>query len=365
MNEKLDLINLLKDCPKGMPLNCTIFDGSVTFNGIVDDDLYPIEIKIDNNYEERLNKYGGYNNSPYCKCVIFPKDKTTWAGFQRPFKDGDILYIDCNDSEDTYKEFQYTFILKEIKEDKIYCYCYIDEAGINERFETCWLTDLTYTPQFASQIEKDKLYEVLRSEGYKWNTKTKTLEKLIKPKFKVGDKIKEKNELFPSTRTISNYTESIGYFTTINDCVRIEDQDNWELVSDEIKPKFKVGDRIRGKIGLQTYNITNVTSEYYSTKVGEHAIVGILPVKDQDDFILIPSKFDPKTLQPFDKVLASYNDEWFCDFFSHYEDSTIKFNCICTGGGPYDYCIPYNDDTKHLIGKSIEDTPEFYRHWEK
>lgn len=74
-------------------------------------------------------------------------------------------------------------------------------------------------------------------------------------------------------------------------------------------------------------------------------------------------KFDPKTLQPFDKVLVSSNDEWFCDFFSHYDYAVNKFNCTCTGGCPYDYCIPYNGDTKHLIGKSIEETPEFYRYW--
>lgn len=309
MNEKLDLIKLLNDCPKGMPLNCTIFDGSVTFNGIVDDDLYPIEIKIDNDYEERLNKYGGYNNSPYCKCVIFPKGKTSWEGFQRPFKSGDILYVDCNDDDDTYEEYQYIFILKEINGDEIHCYCYIDNADGSEKFETCLLATMKYTPRFASLIEKEKLFDAIKSRGYKWNDTTKTLEKLIEPKFKVGDTIRSK------------------------------------------------------KNSLQEYKITDVSSEYYSTGIGR-SCVSLLPIKDQDDFILIPNRFDIKSLQPFDRVLVSCNDEWFCDFFSHYDDAVNKFNCTCTGGCPYEYCIPYNDDTKHLIGKSIEDTPEFYKYWE-
>ena len=30
MNEKLDLVKILKDCPKGMPLDCEIFDGTIT-----------------------------------------------------------------------------------------------------------------------------------------------------------------------------------------------------------------------------------------------------------------------------------------------------------------------------------------------
>lgn len=36
---------------------------------------------------------------------------------------------------------------------------------------------------------------------------------------------------------------------------------------------------------------------------------------------------------------------------------------VCTGEVHYDYCIPYNDDTKHLVGK-IEDAPVIYRYWE-
>ena len=29
----------------------------------------------------------------------------------------------------------------------------------------------------------------------------------------------------------------------------------------------------------------------------------------------------------------------------------------------YDKCIPYNDETKHLLGTSDE-APEYYRYWE-
>ena len=94
MNKNIDLANLLKDCPKGMELDCVAFNGVVTFDGIVNDNQYPIKIKIDDNYSEYLDKCGGFYDRSYCKCVIFPKGKNTWEGFQRPFKDGDILYID-------------------------------------------------------------------------------------------------------------------------------------------------------------------------------------------------------------------------------------------------------------------------------
>ena len=75
-------------------------------------------------------------------------------------------------------------------------------------------------------------------------------------------------------------------------------------------------------------------------------------------------KFNPKTLKPFDKVIvkdypASY---WNCDFFSRVDDSTSNHKFI-TIGYAYKFCIPYNDDTKHLVGTTNE-APEFYRYWE-
>ena len=75
-------------------------------------------------------------------------------------------------------------------------------------------------------------------------------------------------------------------------------------------------------------------------------------------------KFDQKTLKPFDKVIvkdypASY---WNCDFFSRVDDSTSNHKFI-TIGYAYKFCIPYNDDTKHLVG-TTEEAPEFYRYWE-
>lgn len=82
-------------------------------------------------------------------------------------------------------------------------------------------------------------------------------------------------------------------------------------------------------------------------------------------------KFDPKTLQPYDKVLVRNENfiRWKCTFYSH----LIKDNeTICkyvttykyvTAYNVYKYCIPYNDDTKHLVGTK-EEAPEYYRYWE-
>lgn len=70
-------------------------------------------------------------------------------------------------------------------------------------------------------------------------------------------------------------------------------------------------------------------------------------------------KFDPSTLQPFDKVLVRENDkyrQWFARFFERYEDNGY----YTTSGISWKYCIPYNDETKHLVG-TTDEAPEYYQ----
>ena len=45
--------------------------------------------------------------------------------------------------------------------------------------------------RLATEEEKQKLYDAIKANGYKWNAGTKTLEKLVEPKFKVGDVIQD------------------------------------------------------------------------------------------------------------------------------------------------------------------------------
>ena len=98
-------------------------------------------------------------------------------------------------------------------------------------------------------------------------------------------------------------------------------------------------------------------------------IIMLYPSKDQQDWSKFnvksnKPKFDPTTLKPFDKVLVKYleDDYWTCDLFSNIAKDVETHPCLCMSG-VYDYCIPYNDDTKHLLATN-EEVPEFYRYWE-
>ena len=136
----------------------------------------------------------------------------------------------------------------------------------------------------------------------------------------------------------------------------------WYQNDESIKPKFKVGDIIRHKE-------TNKNDVYKISKVYDdsYGIVGfawMIYMKYQDQYELVPNKFDPKTLKPFDKVLvkrAGKEDAWTCNIFSSYSEGTgYDFDCL---DDVYEICVPYNDDTKHLVGTK-EEVPEYYRYWE-
>ena len=96
----------------------------------------------------------------------------------------------------------------------------------------------------------------------------------------------------------------------------------------------------------------------------------LFPSKDQRDWSKFTApwykkdKFDPKTLKPFDKVLVRDEcyERWKCNFYSHIHDNNNGYTYNVTNDA-YKHCIPYNDDTKHLVGTD-EEAPEYYKYWE-
>ena len=96
----------------------------------------------------------------------------------------------------------------------------------------------------------------------------------------------------------------------------------------------------------------------------------LFPSKDQRDWSKFErfwdkpkvEKFDPKILQPFDRVLVRDEDcYWTADLFSHIDDSLGR---VCCSWYSWKQCVPYNEDTKHLVGTD-EDCPEYYKWWEE
>lgn len=174
MKDKINVAELLKDCPKGMELDCTLFEG-VVFHDIVDRH-FPIRVRREQGGLIELTANGCIKDKIDAKCVIFPKGKTTWEGFQRPFKDGDIIYIRDEYSDAT---FTYVAIFKQIeKGGHIYSHCFYNYESAE--FSTDDFLYDVYHMRFATEEEKAKLFKAIKDNGYKWNEETKTLEKLPK-----------------------------------------------------------------------------------------------------------------------------------------------------------------------------------------
>ena len=124
------------------------------------------------------------------------------------------------------------------------------------------------------------------------------------------------------------------------------------------------------------YSVKNDSKKYGSvTEQGLYAPYyygecTLFPSREQRDWSKFTApwykkeKFDPKTLKPFDKVLARdcIDGEWRCGLFSHIMKDGHLYVYACVGNY-YAMCIPYNNDTKHLVG-TIEEAPEYYRYWE-
>lgn len=312
--EKINIAELLKDCPQGMELDCTMFEG-IEFDGIVDA-YFPIRCRVkhpDGGYNVyNFTEYGCWATNDFAKCVIFPKGKTTWDGFVPlcKFKDGDIVYIKTNG----YTHNELIIIFKEIKNDHIHKHvCFAYQVLYTDLNAVCHLVDVEIM-RLATEEEKQKLFDAIKSNGYKWNDDTKTLEKLTEPKFRVGDEIEYK---YPTTDT-----------STLK-IIKVEYDKNRYVVCD--KPN-------------------NYT---------------FLSFFAQDNFNFIrKTKFDITTLVPFEsRVLvrdANYGI-WRVSFWGCLINTENGFN-YDTIRGFYKQCVPY-EQNEHLLGKT-DDCDEYYKTWE-
>ena len=348
--EKINVAELLKDCPKGMELDCTIWD-NVVFDHIDMKSDYPIHIKKMGG-EEYLTEEGCFNFDLGAKCVIFPKGKTTWEGFQRPYINGDIVYTIGGSIAilgDKIGECSVGFYS--------HCGLFYDEFDF----------DIVVSPErLATEEEKEQLFRAIQNNGYKWNSETKTLEKLIVPKFNVDDRVRHKSH----TREVNIVKEIKDAHYILDDelALPFTFQDEYELVPNKleklVKPEFKIGDIIQD---IDTYKVKiteiNIDDECYGYESIIAKGIGSIPFNEQDNWKLVPKKFDINTLKPFESrvlVRNAYNKVWRPTIFGCYmKDKYEPFYVL--GGTGWKQCIPY-EGNEHLLGKT-DDCDECFKTW--
>lgn len=194
--EKLNIAEILKDCPKGMELDSPLFD-DVHFD-FIDDVCDIINCYIQDSTKKTgisFSKYGCYSSISKSKCVIFPKGKTTWDGFVPPcrFEDGDVVFY--SNTIAIFKEWGDETLFR------THCVFYPTVSNPVHQFEISrplFGKGIRREARFATEEEKQKLFEAIEANGYQWDTETKTLEKFeyIEDKGNISDGYHTFNELY-------------------------------------------------------------------------------------------------------------------------------------------------------------------------
>lgn len=288
--EKINVAELLKDCPSGMELDCSMYE-NCTFEAVFEYCLYPIQIKTPVGLIT-LNKYGSISKNAHSKCIIFPKGKTTWEGFVPPckFKDGDIVVAVGNESVQIFLLKQ--FICSKNANNHVGDCFFGWDFQRNELFEKGYWS----FNRLATEEEKEKLFKAIKDNGYRWDEETKTLKKL--PTFKVGDSVKSKIN---------------QYIYTITD------------------------------IAEDVY-IMHYATDYVTDKFGYH-----VPFCNEDNYELVSNKFDITTLKPFESRVLVRNVDGDLWKPALYGFSPSKGGCYVVGGTYWKQCIPY-EANKELLG---------------
>lgn len=306
--EKINIAKILKDCPKGTLLYATVH-GEVKLSRITSSENYPIEVELDSGADLFTEDGRMYPNKG--ECVLFPtKDQRDWSKFQRPFKDGDIIFTHA-DSLKIGLGNTWISIFKENSAKGVVTYAGIKEDGSSyydntdeEKGLLCSHNDIV-SQRLATEEEKQKLFDAIKANGYRWNSKAKTLEKLIEPKFKVGDKIQHKN----------GYSLDVSILKINADCYTVKDF---------------MGDQI-------TIDFTH-----------------------QDNYELVPDKFDLNTLKSFESsvLIRNSKDQYWIPAFWGYK---AKDGYVTTFGHSI-YCIPF-EGNEHLL-KTKNDCDKYFKTWE-
>lgn len=163
MENKINIAEILKDCPKGMKLYSLIY-GEVEFS-LIDDtnDNYPICIKTNLGSFVNFTKDGRYAiRFPTAECLLFPSSEMRdWTKF---FKRGDVVYSKsgkiCAIFEgwvnDDYTEFNTTINF------------YVDDASYGKE-------EICYTNCFVKASDEERATFIANAEKHyngKYNPET-------------------------------------------------------------------------------------------------------------------------------------------------------------------------------------------------
>ena len=308
MEEKINIAAILNDKPNGLRLYSPIF-GECEFC-YVREDTNDICVKKHNGVKEFFDSKGLYYNTG--EVMLFPsKSMRDWEKLS--WKKGDVLSCGVDNicifekwENEEYTEFYAKFVTPN----------YSGNTFKTEKWSK--ETNEAVIKQYISNIEEFK--------GGKLNLTTLEIEK-TQPEFKDGDILLYKSPKFTFFSSIF-----------ILDTNRMSSYVRFSIGKGSIDYDVKVYNLYTDRFRLATEKEKQQLFEALA-KEGK--------AWDAEKKQIVDLK--PKVeLKPFDKVLSRRcsEDYWILNFYSHKTD----YYHICIDGSSNLYCIPYNEETSHLLG---------------
>lgn len=327
MKEEFNIAAILKDKPQGTKLYDLLYNVDVELDTISTVDTETAvwctnETNNNTTCHRGYSEFGTIRGCPDGLQILLPsKEMRDWRKFS--WKKGDILAKDstCVCVFNEWNNDKYTSIkCKYIK--------YMDAGSYAE--DKVYITDDLH---LASQEEKDAYISSIEEHyGGKLNLETLQIEH-PKQEFKDGDIVALVVRKCTHIAIFQSRQEAyIGFHAVLcqNDELLLEEPFREDVGDIELRPA------------------TDSEKQQLFDAFEKEGKVWNPDTKSIED---LPKKCE---LKPFDKVLVrdSNDHEWKAGIFSHYGEG-LNYPFICVGCG-YGYCIPYNEETAHLLGTTDE-----------
>lgn len=322
METKLNIVEILKDKPKGTKLYSPLF-GNVYFSDINNSTTYVLH---------HTSMASFYSDATFIKFeeaepLLFPsKEMRDWSKFA--WKKGDVLV-----SEKDYKSH---IIFDKFNDDTYTTFtgkCYFKATRLG--FNYIPICNTVPTEDFDKEKnDTDKTYTNIigKKLGGKLNLETLEIEN-TQPKFKDGDIV---------TATSDFDSIFIGVLKK-----NIKDFPNNELrfyCALENK-KLLAFDGL--EVAIKAIKTSLATEKEKQLLFAALAMGGKAWDAEKKEIVDLKPKWTPKT---FDKVITRDFDDgvWSANIFSHMNSQGEYVSIGCVEG--YAYCLPYNEETAKLIG---------------
>lgn len=315
MEEKINVVEILKDKPVNTKLWSPLF-GDVYTSSICSEDT----IIIVNHHAESSSFYnnGKYFNHAEAEPLLFPsKEMRDWEKFS--WKKGDVLVSKDNVhiifekfEDDTYTRFKGKhYLWKE---------CNVEDYN---KEETKMLTSVF--EKATDDVAQTYIKTIEEHLDGKLNLETLEIEKQLE--FKDGDIV-----VYGKSAAICRkfYKHTLCFYVSLNEMVgllfddEVESSEEYRFATEEEKKQL----------------FSALEKECKAWDAEKKQIINLTPKVE---------------MKPFDKVLVrdAVDEVWNIDLFGCIRNEFPKFLYSCMHG-VWKFCIPYNENTKHLLGTTDE-----------